>query len=440
MMRKRTCVLLFLTIVLTQCQQKSAEEYGKEVNVASWYHQTMTQVTDVIIHDIFTPPVASRIYGYVTLAGYEALVPQYAELKTMAGIYRDLKPFPQPTQGEEYCFPLASMTAMIEVAKAQTFTMEKYEEFDQKMAEFFDKAGIPSDVMERSKQYGKEVAKHVLAYAKGDRYPETRGLRYTVKNEAGKWVPTPPMYGDAMEPYWPTIRPFLMDSANQFPPAPVIPYSTSKQSPFWKEVMEVYSIGKNLTEEQKNIAWFWDDNAFVMNVQGHVSFANKKMTPGGHWLAITRTVAEQKKADLPTTAKAYLLVSAALHEGFIASWEEKYRSEKIRPETVINADLDPAWQPFLQTPPFPEYTSGHSTISAASAEVLTGIFGDQVAFTDSTEHKYGHGARTFSSFREAALECSISRVYGGIHYRSGCEEGQKAGARIGQFVLDRTQK
>ena len=107
---------------------------------------------------------------------------------------------------------------------------------------------------------------------------------------------------------------------------------------------------------------------------------------------------------------------------------------------MINADLDPAWQPFLQTPPFPEYTSGHSTISAASAEVLTGIFGDQVAFTDSTEHKYGHGVRTFSSFREAALECSISRVYGGIHYRSGCEEGQKAGARIGQFVLDRTQK
>lgn len=408
--------------------------------MSSWYHKTMTHITDVIIHDILTPPVASRVYGYVTLAGYEALVPQYSELKTMSGKYRDLMPFPQPESEADYCFPLASVTAMIEVAKAQTFTMEKYEVFDQEMADFFKKAGVPSDVRVRSVAYGQAIAKHVLAYAKGDRYPETRGLRYTVKKEAGKWVPTPPMYGDAMEPYWPTIRPFLMDSAGQFPPAPVIPYSTNKQSPFWKEVMTVYSTVKNLSEEQKKIAWFWDDNAFVMNVQGHVSFANKKMTPGGHWLAITRTVAEAKQADLPTTAKAYLMVAAALHEGFIASWQEKYKSEKIRPETVINADLDPAWQTYLQTPPFPEYTSGHSTISAASAEVLTGLFGDNVAFTDSTEFKYGHGVRSFTSFRQAADECSMSRVYGGIHYVSGCEEGQKSGARIGQFVFKRLQE
>jgi len=439
-MWQRFGILILTGLLLTHCQQKSPEEYGKAVNVASWYHETMTQVTDVIIHDILTPPVASRVYGYVTLAGYEALVPQYSELNTMAGIYRDLPAFPQPEGEKAYCFPLASLTAMVEVAKAQTFTMEKYEEFDQKMADFFKKAGVPADVRERSITYGKAIANHVLAYAKGDRYPETRGLRYTVKNEAGKWVPTPPMYGDAMEPYWPTIRPFVMDSAGQFPPAPAIPFSSSKQSPFWKEVMEVYSIGKNLTEEQKKIAWFWDDNAFVMNVQGHVSFANKKMTPGGHWLAIARTAAETSKADLPKTARAYLLVAAALHEGFIASWHEKYRSEKIRPETVINSALDPAWQPYLQTPPFPEYTSGHSTISAASAEVLTGLFGDNFAFTDSTEHKYGHGVRQFASFRQAADECSVSRVYGGIHYTSGCEEGQKAGAQIGQFVFRKLNK
>jgi membrane-associated phospholipid phosphatase len=91
--------------------------------------------------------------------------------------------------------------------------------------------------------------------------------------------------------------------------------------------------------------------------------------------------------------------------------------------------------PFLQTPPFPEYTSGHSTISAASAEVLTELFGDNVAFTDSTEEKYGHGVRTFESFRKAATDCSYSRMYGGIHYRSGVEEGQAAGIKIGQFVF-----
>ena len=116
---------------------------------------------------------------------------------------------------------------------------------------------------------------------------------------------------------------------------------------------------------------------------------------------------------------------------------QKYKSEKIRPETVINAEIDANWEPYLQTPPFPEYPSGHSTISSASAEVLTAIFGDNVAFTDSTEHKYGHGVRQFKSVRQAATECSYSRLYGGIHYRSGCEQGQDSGIRIGQFVANK---
>jgi hypothetical protein len=203
--------------------------------------------------------------------------------------------------------------------------------------------------------------------------------------------------------------------------------------------MEVYDISKNKTEEQESMAWFWDDNAFVMNVQGHVMFANKKMTPGGHWLAIAKTALKKQKKSLIESAEVYFMVSTALHEAFICSWEEKYRSEKIRPETVINSEFDADWVPYLQTPPFPEYTSGHSTISAASAEALTGLLGDNFAFTDSTEFPYGHGVKSFPSFREAATACSYSRMNGGIHYRSGCEEGQAAGIKIGQFVLEKTK-
>jgi hypothetical protein len=282
--------------------------------------------------------------------------------------------------------------------------------------------------------FGEEIAKHVLAYSKKDNYLQTRGLRYSVKSTGDKWVPTPPQYADAMEPYWPTIRTLVIDSAGQFQPAPVIPFSKDPNSAFRKELKAVYETVNNLTQEQKDIAWFWDDNAFVMNVQGHVMFANKKMTPGGHWMAITRTACQQTNKNIYEAQDAYLRVSISLFDAFIACWYEKYRTEKIRPETVINADMDPKWMPFLQTPPFPEYTSGHSTISAASAEALTACFGDNVAFTDSTEFKYDHGVRKFTSFREAAKESSISRVYGGIHYLSGCDEGNKAGTKLGQYI------
>lgn len=430
---------VIIILLIISCKEVDKNVYEEKTLSPKWYHETMAQVTDVIIHDILSPPVASRVYSYVTLAGYEALVFQNDSLQTNVNLFKGLTSFPKPEEGKTYSFPVASFTAMLKVAKSQTFTLEKYDTFEKETYEQFEAMGIPSSVMKRSKDFGEQIADHVIQYAKGDNYLQTRGLRYTVKNEEGKWVPTPPQYGDAMEPYWPTIRPSLMDSAGQFPPAPVIRYSKDAGSPFQKEVKEVYETVKNLTEEQKAIAWFWDDNAFVMNVQGHVTFANKKMTPGGHWIAITRTLCENNKASLAQSSRAYMAVATALHEGFISSWHEKYKSEKIRPETVINTEIDPNWEPYLQTPPFPEYASGHSTISSASAEVLTAIFGDNVAFTDSTEYKYGHGVRSFTSVRQAATECSYSRLYGGIHYRSGCEQGQAAGIRIGQFVIKKLE-
>jgi hypothetical protein len=427
-------ILFVLAISMWSCKSKTQLEYNKLANDPHFYHGTLEKLTDVIIHDIFSPPVSSRIYAYTNLAGYEALMANNPSYASMAGQLKGLEAFPQQEAGKEYCNALASVKAMMTVARAMTFTVNLYDEFEKETYKKFKDAGVPSDVYERSMAFGETIGKHALAYSKGDNYLQTRGLRYSVKSNSDKWVPTPPQYADAMEPYWKTIRTMVIDSASQFPPAPVIPYSKDKNSAFRKEVNEVYTIVKNLTQAEKDIAWFWDDNAFVMNVQGHVMYANKKMTPAGHWMAITRTASEQGKKTIFETSEAYIKVALALHEGFIACWHEKFKSEKIRPETIINAEIDPEWMPFLQTPPFPEYTSGHSTISSASAEVLTSLFGDNVAFTDSTEEKYDHGVRKFTSFRAAAQESSISRVYGGIHYKSGCEEGLKAGAKIGQFV------
>lgn len=437
---KKITLFLSLSISFFSCKDsKSEAEYLPKVSNPDFYHACVEKLTAVMIHDIFTPPVASRIYSYANLAAYEALVPANKGLKSMAGRINDFQTVPQPEADAVYCYPLASLKAFMTVANNLTFSVDKYVEFEKELYARFEAAGVPSDVIKRSMAYGEEVGNAVNEFSKSDKYPQTRGLRYSILNKPGTWVPTPPAYADAVEPNWRQIRSIAMDSAAQFKPVPPPAFSTDKSSKFMKEVTEVFIKGNTLTEDEKNIAWFWDDNAFVMNVQGHVMFADKKMTPGGHWLAITKTVSRQQKTDFYKSVQAYTLVSFALRDAFISCWDEKYRSNKIRPETVINTSLDPRWAPFLQTPPFPEYTSGHSTISAASAAVLTDLFGENVSFTDSTEHKFGHGVRSFTSFKQAAEECSISRLYGGIHFRSGCEEGLKSGYKIGENILSKTK-
>jgi len=432
-------LLVFVTFV-NGCKQKTSAEYTPLVNNPDLYHDCVNKLTDVIVHDIFSPPVASRIYSYANLAGYEALVSGEKDMLSMVGRIKDFNEVPKLEAGKEYCQQLASIKAFITVARGLTFSVEKYDDFEKALDKKFETAGVPNNVIERSVAYGTEVGKAILAYAKKDNYPQTRGLRYTLQNMPGTWTPTPPSYADAIEPNWGKIRPMVIDLSSQFLPPPPFAYDLAKTSSFMKEVKEVYEMGNKLSEEEKRIAWFWDDNAFVMNVQGHVMFADKKMTPGGHWLAIAKTVCQDKKVDFAKSVQAYLLVSIALRDAFIQCWETKYRFHKIRPETIINASIDTKWVPFLQTPPFPEYTSGHSTISAASAEVLTELFGDNVSFIDSTEAKFGHGVGQFKSFNEAAEQASISRIYGGIHFRSGCDEGLKAGKEIGKLVIQKAKK
>jgi membrane-associated phospholipid phosphatase len=198
----------------------------------------------------------------------------------------------------------------------------------------------------------------------------------------------------------------------------------------------VKKTADSLTAEQKHIADFWDDNPFKMNVTGHVMYATKKFSPAGHWMNIVGIGASKAGADLHTTIAAYAKTSIALFDAFLACWDEKYRSNYVRPETVINQLIDPNWQPYIQTPPFPSYVSGHSTISAAAAEVMTEYFGD-VAFTDTSSKEFGIESRQFKSFRDAAQEASISRLYGGIHYRFDLDEGNMLGRRVGEKVVAR---
>jgi hypothetical protein len=435
---KKILLKVFILVALVSCSSEKKGDWKIKASDPELLHNSVKAVTDIIVHDIFSPPVASRIYTYMSVAGYEAAIHQNPKYVTLAGQLNGLQPVPKPEEGVEYCYPLASVQAMLKVGRALVFSEDKLDVFYEKTMNKYKECGMPEDVYERSIAYGTAVADHIMAWAGKDNYKQTRSFpKYSIEDNAATWKPTPPAYMDAVEPHWNKIRTFAIDSPQQFKPTPPTPFSIKEKSQFFTEAKEVYEVGKNLTEEQRQIASFWDCNPFVMNVKGHVMFATKKISPGGHWMNITHVACKKAKADFNQSAEAYVRVSIALVDGFISCWDEKYRSLVIRPETYINQYIDEDWVPLLQTPPFPEYTSGHSVISAASAVTLTKLFGDNFAFQDSTEIEFGLTSRNFKSFIEASEEAAVSRLYGGIHYRPAVDNGMIEGRALGTFILNK---
>jgi hypothetical protein len=217
------------------------------------------------------------------------------------------------------------------------------------------------------------------------------------------------------------------------------PFDLTEKSEFHQQLIEVYTISQELTEEQKLIANFWDCNPFKVDFKGHMAIGIKKISPGGHWMGITGIASEKKSLSLAETSYIHALVGMALHDAFISCWKSKYETNRIRPESVINQHLDQRWKPILQTPPFPEYTSGHSVISQTSAVILTHFFGSNFEFIDDSEVYFGLPKREFKSFLSASEEAAISRLYGGIHFRDAIEAGQNQGAKIGEFIWNKIQ-
>ncbi len=432
-LRISVALALLVWIGFTGCEEiKSPEEAG--ATDPTLLHNAMEQITDIMVHDIFSPPVASRVHGYVSIAAYEVMALNMPEYRSLGGQINEFTEGPA-NQNEEVVLELASLQALFRVGDELLFSTEMLDSYRDSVYQQLRSNGLSKKQLEASKNYGDQVAEHVIAYLNTDNYKETRGTeKFPVTDEPGRWIPTPPAYMDAIEPSWNKIRPFVMTSADQFKPEPPVPFSLEEGSEFYQQTYEVYEIGNNLTDEQIEIAKFWDCNPFAMQLRGHFMFSIKKLTPGGHWMGIAGIAAQSENADWARSAETYALTSIALFDGFISSWDEKFRSNLIRPETVINKHIDAEWVPLLQTPPFPEYTSGHSVISRAAAEALTHLFGDSFYFEDTTELKYGLPVRTFNSFIEASDEAAVSRLYGGIHYRMAAEHGITQGQGVGTFV------
>jgi hypothetical protein len=425
---------LVLGAVVTGCKSRKT----LHADDAAIIHQNQDLLTQIIIYDVFTPPVASRIYVYSSLASYEAIRFAKPGAASITAKLHGFKPMPQPEKGKKYDYTLAATKAFFTVVRnVKVFSVDSLNNYEELVYNNF-KESLTDSVYQRSVAFGDTIAKVVLARAKADGYAKSRGKpKHLGSNEAGMWHPTPPDYLDGVEWCWNTMRPMVLDTCSQFMPVRPPAYSTDTNSLFIKYAREVYTIGSTLTDEQKTIARYWDDNPFVMEHSGHMMFGNKKITPGGHWMGIAAIAAQQTKADAVKSAESYALTAIALYDAFIACWDEKYRSNVVRPVTVINELMDKNWVSFLQTPPFPEYTSGHSTITAAAATVLAHLYGNKFSFNDTSDLRYIGMQRHFNSFQEAAAEASISRVYGGIHYRNSVDAGADAGKKVGAYILQK---
>ena len=434
-------LLPLLLLAFTACRQKSSNQtYKKYFNNALLYSKTVKKLNDVVLENNFPPMIASRNYVYANIAAYECVAAGDSSFISLSAQIKHLPTMPVPMPGKEIDFSLAALLSFTKVGNAVTFPEGSMMGYYDELKKMADSVGMPDDVVNNSVEFSDSVVAVVMRWSKKDNYAQTRTAeKFSVQSTTeGRWIPTPPTYISAIEPHWGEIRTMVMDSASQFmPPRPPQFDVKNKNSVFYKAMMAVKNTGDSLTEEQKHIADFWDDNPFKMTVVGHASYATKKFSPPGHWMNIVGIAAQKANADFNTTVAAYAQTAITLFDAFISCWDEKYRSNYIRPETAINKYLSDSWRPYIQTPPFPSYISGHATISGAAAEVMTNWFGDKLSFSDTFLLEFGIKSRTIQSFRAAATEAALSRFYGGIHFPFDNNEGNKAGIKIGIFILQK---
>jgi membrane-associated phospholipid phosphatase len=378
----------------------------------------------------FSPPVASRALGYSGVALYEALVAGMPEHRSLAGTLNGLTSPPSVDPRAGYHWGLVANAALAAITRvmypvapqAQQDRIDRLEESRRSGFAF----ATDVDTAARSIAHGRSVAQWIAAWSLNDggAYGHlTNGSPgYSPPVGPGLWEPTPPAFAPALQARWGENRTFCLESGAACQPGPHPPYSTDPASAFHAEALEVYETVNGLTADQLAIARFWADDP------------GQTATPPGHWIAILDAVVAQQGSSLELAAEAYCKIGITVADSFVSCWYSKFDQNLLRPITYIRTNLDAGWTPPVNTPPFPEYTSGHSVQSAAAAAVLTDLFGEGFAFTDDSHARIGLPARAFGSFREAAAEAAVSRLYGGIHYRSAIDAGLEQGEAIGREV------
>jgi hypothetical protein len=385
----------------------------------------MQQYYDVVQQQAISAPEASRIYAYGGVTLWEAVQPGLPGTVSLSTQIKNMPAMPAPDASQVWDYPSIANSALAAVIKglipndkaaAAADTLRAKQAADRKKA--------APDSVDRSLTQGDALGAALLAWIAKDGFAEQKGKAFTVdSSQPFKWVPTSPGT-KPVGAYWGTIRPLALENADICGVARDIEFSTDKNSAFYKQALEVTDIRRDLTKEEKTTADFWVDTPGLTGA------------PAGHWVSIANQLVPQLGLKLGKAAQMYALVGIALGDAFISCWEMKYKDSLLRPVTYIKRYINPNWEPYIQTPPFPTYPSGHSVASSAAADVLTALFGTTV-FVDATHAKrLNIQPRTYYSFEQAADEAAISRLYGGIHFRFDIENGLKQGRCVAAHVIN----
>ncbi len=418
-------LVLGLFCLILSC--KESKKIDTALN-ASHLHMANKKLIDVTMEDVFNPPLATRIFCYPNLAAMEVWYHKKGKSFFNENIATNTITIGDTTGVD---FSIASLYAFSLTAKKIVFSEYMLDTLINQLHTAAIKNGQNEATWKKSCVYGEKVTLAIQSWITEDNYAKVKSDdQYTIRNTDSTWALTPPNYEQALEPNWKKMRPVFIKKLEDFKPKKRPHFSTEKNSTFYNFALDVYKNSKKNIQEEKDIALHWDCNPNEFNDSGHNTHFEHKISPPGHWVNITSIICKQKNTNFEATLNAYSAVTSSMYDGIIVCWDTKYREELVRPVTYINKYIDKTWMPFIQTPPFPEYTSGHSTVSGAASFILEKTF-PNTSFTDDTETSFGLKPRTFKSIDKAGQEASYSRFYGGIHYKFGVENGFENGQKIG---------
>ena len=428
-------ILIIILTLIIGCQPKAITD---QELATKWADMTLFILKNTPGN---SPTYASRSLGYIGLTMYESIVNGYAPYQSLAGQLDSLDNLPKPEKDKKYDWRLSLNAAQAFIIKNiynQTSDQNKLtiDSLEKEIQSSYTSKIEDKELINRSIAYGKAVASTIFEWSKTD-----GGHKAYLKNFDKKMVhPThlgcwkPPLYGQSfshfpLQPHWGENRTFLKQN-HQIAPPSVIPFDTVPNSPYYQQFLAVYQQEKVLTQDQKEAAIWWSDDP------------DETFTPPGHSYYLANTVVKQANPPLIKCAETYAKVGMAVADAFTNCWKWKYQFFTERPNTFVTEHIDPTWESFWPDPPFPAFPSGHAIQAAATATVLTDLFGDKFSFTDNAHvgrkrdelRNTDFKARHFNSFWEVADETAKSRFYGGIHVpqdnNAGLEKGKVVGDNI----------
>ena len=436
-MKKRIAIFfIFITVFLISCKQQ--KPLTDQDLATKWAEMTLFITKNTPGN---APTYSSRSLGYIGLTMYEAIVQGYPPYQSLAHQLDGLDSLPTPEKGKNYDWKLSLNAAQAYIIKNiynQTSDQNKLkiDSLEHAISEFYTSKNDDKESINRSIAFGKTVASVIFEWSKTDgghrAYLKNFDKKRTYPTHLGCWKP--PLYGQSfshypLHPHWGENRMFLKKNQGITPPS-VIPYDTMPNSPYYQQFLAVYNQERTLTQDQKEAAIWWGDDP------------DETFTPPGHSYYLANTVIKKANPSLIKCAETYAKVGMAVADAFTNCWKWKFQFFTERPNTYITEHIDERWESFWPDPPFPAFPSGHAIQAAATATVLTDLYGEKFDITDNAHvgrkrdelRDVDFKARHFNSFWEVAEETAKSRFYGGIHVPQDNNAGLEKGKVIGENI------